>query len=317
MLKIGIIGAEDLGKAHIKCIKNIEYLKLVGFYESNELIAKEVEKQFKIKRFDNIEELVANADIVNITTPPHTHYETASYAIKNFRHIFLESPLSENIEEGKKLLELCEEAGVKIQIGHKERFNPAFASAKPHISNPLYIETARFSTPNSNNTNVSVVFDLMIHDIDIILSVVKSTIRKISANGISVFSDKTDMANARIEFTNGCVANLTANRITTSPVCKATIYQKNMIIGIDYLKETSEIQDLNTFQSDMPHKNGEIFNKKLKSKNYNILQLEIESFIESIVNEKESVVSIADAYNALDVANQINNKIILSNKLNN
>mgnify|MGYP002822408853 CR=1 FL=1 len=242
MLKIGVIGAGHLGKIHIKLIKesNDEY-ELVGFYDVNPENAQKVAKEFQITPYDDIDKLIDDCQVVDIVTPTLSHYDCASKALKKSKHVFIEKPLTNTVEEAKKLMLLAEEANVKVQVGHVERFNPAFLAAKEYITRPMFIETHRLAQFNPRGTDVSVVLDLMIHDLDIILSLVKANIRKISASGVAVVSNTPDIANARIEFDNGCVANLTASRISLKNMRKSRFFQKDAYISVDFLEKEVQI----------------------------------------------------------------------------
>ena len=322
MLKIGILGAGHLGKIHISCISEIKTLELVGFYDPNPEIAEQVEKKYKIKRYDSVSSLINDVDIVDIVTPTVSHYKCASEAIKKLKHVFIEKPLVSTLAEAKKLIELTKEADVKVQVGHVERFNPAFLAAKDFISNPMFIETHRLAEFKPRGTDVPVILDLMIHDIDVILSVVKSNIRRISASGVAVVSDTPDIANARIEFDNGCVANLTASRISMKTLRKSRFFQNNAYISVDFFKKKTEIiklKDIDDIDKAGPFDIILDMGKNKKPKQIiidnptiipiNSIKTELESFYNSIVNNAEPLVSIQEGYLALDVAYKIINKI--------
>ncbi|MFC2106914.1 Gfo/Idh/MocA family protein [Bacteroidota bacterium] len=321
MLKIGVLGAGHLGKIHLKCIKLIKGYDLVGFYDSDKEIAKEVEKEFGIKSFASIEELIENVDVVDIVTPTVSHFECASKALKSFKNVFIEKPVVTTTEEARKLIELAEEANIKVQVGHVERFNPAFMAAEPSITAPMFIESHRLAQFNPRGTDVPVVLDLMIHDIDIVLSVVKSDIKRISASGVAVVSDTPDIANARIEFDNGCVANLTASRISMKNMRKTRMFQRDAYVSIDFLEKKVEIirikdvdksvEDPFAMILDLGEGKGEkqiIFDKP-DVESINAIKTELESFYHAIVNDKTPPVTIMDGYQALDVAHKIMDQI--------
>ena len=214
MLKVGVLGAGHLGKIHIRLLLELnDKFEFVGFYDPSDNNAAAAIESYNIKRFETIDELLDAVDCVDIVTPTISHFDCASKALRKSKHVFIEKPVTETVEEAKILSDLAHEAGVKVQVGHVERFNPAFQAAVPFLNNPMFIETHRLAQFNPRGTDVPVVLDLMIHDLDAILSVVKSGVKRISASGVSVVSDTPDIANARIEFDNGCVANLTASRI--------------------------------------------------------------------------------------------------------
>jgi predicted dehydrogenase len=316
MLKIGVLGAGHLGKIHIKCIKEIDNYEFMGFYDPNDEISDNVIKEFGIKRYKSIDKLIAEVDVVDIVTPTVSHYECAKMALKESKHVFIEKPLTTSLKESEELIELANEADVKVQVGHVERFNPAFLGVQEFFENPMFIETHRLAQFNPRGTDVPVILDLMIHDIDIVLSVVKSNIKKISASGVAVVSDTPDIANARIEFDNGCVANLTASRISMKNMRKSRFFQKDAYISVDFLKKESEIVRMKNVNEapdplsitiDLGKGKGQkqIYFEKPEIKPLNAIKTELETLYESIVNNTEPPVTINDGYNSLDVAYKI------------
>src|SRR5699024_6513778 len=241
MLKAGVIGAGHLGKIHIRLLIASDQYEFIGFHDSNPNRAKEIKKEFGCKSFDTVEELSAECDMVDVVTPTIYHYENAKKVLESGKHLFIEKPISHTVEEARKLITLAEEYDVKGQVGHVEHFNPAFTAAYPKIKNPMFIESHRLAEFNPRGTDVSVVLDLMIHDIDAILSVVPSSVKQISASGVAVISETPDIANARIEFENGCVANLTASRISMKNMRKSRFFQKDAYISVDFLEKTCEV----------------------------------------------------------------------------
>ncbi|MFT7345511.1 MAG: putative dehydrogenase, partial [Lentimonas sp.] len=242
MLKVGVLGAGHLGKIHIRLLLGLkDKFEFVGFYDPNPENAAKVAEEYKIKAFSDMNELIEEVDCLDIVTPTLSHYVCASKAIKASKHVFIEKPVTETLEEARSLISLSREAGVKVQVGHVERFNPAFREAIAHLGSPMFIETHRLAQFNPRGTDVPVVLDLMIHDIDIILSVVKSNVKRVSASGVSVVSDTPDITNARIEFENGCVANLTASRISMKNMRKSRFFQKDAYISVDFLTKETEV----------------------------------------------------------------------------
>jgi predicted dehydrogenase len=325
MIKIGIVGAGHLGKIHIRLLKEIDKFKIVGFYDQNPEAAELVEKEFGIKRFETMESLLDVVDAIDIVTPTFAHFNCASKSIKKSKHVFIEKPVTNTIEEAKILMGLAKEADVKVQVGHVERFNPAFIAAKDFCSNPMFIETHRLAQFNPRGTDVSVVLDLMIHDIDIILSVVKSNIKRISASGVAVVSDSPDIANARIEFDNGCVANLTASRISMKNMRKSRFFQKDAYISVDFLDKKVEVirlmnvdptKEIDPLAVTIDLGNGkgtkQIYFEGPTISHSNAIKMELETFADSIKNNTTPLVSIADGYNALDVAYKIIEKMKLT-----
>lgn len=321
MLKIGVVGAGHLGKIHIRLLLELEAeFELIGFFDPNDDIASDVIEKFAIKRFETIEALMAEVDCVDIVTPTFAHFETASFALKNSKHVFIEKPITETTDEAKTLMLLAREANVKVQVGHVERFNPAFQAALPYFNKPLFIETHRLAQFNPRGTDVPVVLDLMIHDLDIILSVVKSGIKRISASGVAVVSDTHDITNARIEFDNGCVANLTASRISMKNMRKSRFFQKDAYISVDFLTKELEVVRMEDVEGEPnpldvvfdlgPGKpTKKIYFDKPELAELNAIKEELRTFHEAIVLDQTPIVSIEDGYNALDVAQRILEKL--------
>lgn len=321
MLKIGVVGAGHLGKIHIRLLLElVTEFELIGFFDPNDDIASDVIEKFAIKRFETIEAMMAEVDCVDIVTPTFAHFETASYALKNSKHVFIEKPITETTEEAKILMLLAREANVKVQVGHVERFNPAFQAALPYFNKPLFIETHRLAQFNPRGTDVPVVLDLMIHDLDIILSVVKSGIKRVSASGVAVVSDTHDITNARIEFDNGCVANLTASRISMKNMRKSRFFQKDAYISVDFLTKELEVVRMEDVEGEPnpldvvfdlgPGKpTKKIYFDKPELAEINAIKEELRTFYEAIVKDETPIVSIEDGYNALDIAQRILDKL--------
>lgn len=317
MLKIGVAGAGHLGKIHIRILKNLNTkFNLVGFYDSDPDLASEVEAEFGIRAFNSIEELINNIDCLDVVTATLSHFEVAKLAAQSRKHIFIEKPLTETIEEAQKLQKLVLEADVTAQVGHVERFNPAFKAAQKFLDRPMFIETHRLAQFNPRGTDVPVVLDLMIHDLDIILSVVKSNVKKVSASGVAVISESHDIANARVEFDNGCVANITASRISLKNMRKTRFFQNDAYISVDFLnKETEvfEIEDIHgtpdpfdlviDLGAQSPKK--KILIDKPEIKETNAIRDELVSFHDCIIEKKETPVTIDDGLGAMELAYRI------------
>ncbi len=303
MLKIGVLGVGHLGKIHIRLLKGIDEFEIVGFFDSDKEVASIIAAEFGIKPFDSAAELMMHCDAVDIVTPTISHFELTEKAIKKSKHIFIEKPLAETMAQAKTLLHLASEANVKIQVGHVERFNPAFLAAKDFISDPLFVETHRLAQFNPRGTDVSVVLDLMIHDIDIVLSLVKANIRRINASGVAVVSATPDIANARIEFDNGAVANLTSSRISLKNIRKSRFYKRDTDITVDFLEKSVNAERIETVNGNVP---------LLKVEDSNALEMELKAFAHSIIANERSLVSIEDGYKAMDVANKINEQLRLN-----
>lgn len=327
MLKIGVLGAGHLGKIHLRCITELsDTYDLVGFYDPDDKKSEEASAQFGLKRFSTMEELADVVDVVDIVTPTLSHFDCATMALKRSRHIFIEKPLTNTVEEGKMLISLVREANVKAQVGHVERFNPAFKTALPYFDQPRFIEGHRLAQFNPRGTDVSVVLDLMIHDIDIVLSVVKANILRISASGVAVLSDTPDIANARIEFDNGCVANLTASRISLKNMRKIRMFQRDAYISVDFLEKETEIirmkdvigeADPFSMVIDLGEGKGskEIFFDRPEVSATNAIRDELAALAQAINDKTEPVVSVEEGYNALNVAHQVLEKLKYNSNL--
>lgn len=317
MLKIGVIGAGHLGKFHLNNWLTTEGVQVVGFCDTDDANAKAVAQKYQLQRFEEVEKLIDACDAIDIVAPTSYHFELCELAIKKGKHVFVEKPLAHTMEEAKELVKLAKEANIKFQVGHVERFNPAFLALKGQSLNPMFIEVHRLAQFNPRGTDVSVILDLMIHDIDIILSLVKGNVNYISANGVAVMSDTPDIANVRIEFDNGCVANLTSSRISMKKMRKMRLFQKDAYIGIDFLEKKTEIIRLNTpgdknvFTFDIDTNNGKktiaIANPAVED--VNAIKMELEQFRDAILNNTDTPVSVVDGFRAMEVAHQILEKI--------
>ncbi|RZN80315.1 MAG: Gfo/Idh/MocA family oxidoreductase [Winogradskyella sp.] len=318
MLNAGVLGAGHLGKIHLRLLNQSKKYNLVGFYDADPENAQKVVEEFGYKYFDTIEALIEAVDVVDIVTPTLSHYDCAKQAIAKGKNIFIEKPITNTVEEAEAIRTLVAEHGVKGQVGHVERFNPAFIGVKDQIENPMFIETHRLAEFNPRGTDVPVVLDLMIHDIDIILSVVNSPVKHISASGVSVISETPDIANARIEFKNGCVANLTASRISLKNMRKTRFFQKDAYISVDFLEKKCEVVKMKDAPEqpgdfDMILQNAEGIKKQIyfdnpEIENNNAILDELETFADAINNNTKPVVTLHDGTEALRVANMIINQ---------
>ncbi|MDB5198566.1 MAG: gfo/Idh/MocA family oxidoreductase [Chitinophagaceae bacterium] len=322
MLKVGIFGVGHLGKFHLNNWKEIGNVELIGFYDPSDENASLTAEKYQLKRFLNINKLIAACDAVDIVAPTTSHYELCKAAILKSKHVFVEKPLANTMDEAKELLKLAKEANIKFQVGHVERFNPAFLALNSREIAPMFIEVHRLAQFNPRGTDVSVILDLMIHDIDIVLKLVNSNVKSISANGVSVMSDTPDIANVRLEFDNGCVANLTSSRISIKKMRKMRLFQKNSYISIDFLEKKTEITKLKTpedkdaFTFDIETNHGKktiaFFTPKIEDKN--AIKMELESFRDAIINNTNTVVSEVDGFRAMEVAHLILEKISKNNQ---
>lgn len=302
-MNIGIVGLGHLGKIHLKLLAEIPDFKITAIYDLNTELTTELASLYQTKACLSYEELLESCEAVSIVTSTPTHFELAAKAIKKGRHVFLEKPATDNLETTRQLLSLSAEAGVTIQVGHVERFNPGFTAVKPFIGTPIVFEANRLAKYNIRGTDVSVVVDLMIHDIDLLLNVTQSGIKKISANGSKVVSTTADIANARIEFDNGLVATLTANRVAPENVRSVKIFQKNTYITVNLLDKTALVQKVLTEKN--PSSEPEIIEKYVTGTPVNAIKMELESFYRSIITNTPVMVSLNDAEAAMKVVREI------------
>ena len=295
----------------------MEDVELVGFFDPDDAIAKEVEEKYKLTRFTEEEALLNACDALDIVTPTQHHFALCEKAIKSGKHVFVEKPMANTMDEAKELVKLVQESKVKLQVGHVERFNPAFVAIQTQELNPMFIEVHRLAQFNPRGTEVSVILDLMIHDIDAILSIVKSDVKTISASGVAVMTETPDIANVRIEFNNGCVANLTSSRISLKKMRKMRMFQKDAYIAVDFLEKKAEVirlkteKDQNVFAFDIETPNGTktiaIANPEVPQTN--AIRQELDAFVAAIKNDTQPIVNEIDGYRAMEVAHQILQKI--------
>jgi predicted dehydrogenase len=319
-IKAGIIGCGHLGKLHIKNVKDIEAenknVKLYGIYDINKEESSSLAENYGIKSYSTPEEMLDEVNAVLIVTPTTSHFEIAKKALLRKVHTFIEKPVTETLQEAEELEKLKQD-GTIVQVGHIERFNPAILAVEKYNITPLFIETHRLAQFNPRGTDVSVIKDLMIHDIDIILNLVKSKVKSIEANGVGVLTDTIDIANTRLNFENGCVANITASRISLNKMRKMRIFQKNAYISIDFLNNTSEVfrlsedSDTNIFSMPVNYngKDYKIVYEKPTTDIKNAMKYEEELFFNSILNNTVPEVTLKDGKEAIEIANKILQKI--------
>jgi predicted dehydrogenase len=317
MLKVGVFGVGHLGKFHLNNWREINAVELAGFYDPDDIIAADVAGKYNLPRFTDPARLIDACDVVDIVAPTPAHFSLCESAIRKGRHVFVEKPLANTMAEARELVKLVKESNVKLQVGHVERFNPAYLAVHGMPLNPMFIEVHRLAQFNPRGTEVSVILDLMIHDIDIILSLVRSEVHSISASGVAVMTETPDIASVRMEFHNGCVANLTSSRISMKKMRKMRLFQKDAYIGIDFLNKKSEIiklktpEDLDVFSFDIETPGGK---KTIALSNpavpeVNAIRMELEKFTESILTNTPTRVSEVDGFRAMDIAHQILKKI--------
>lgn len=316
-LNVGVFGAGHLGKIHLRLLNESKRFNLVGFYDPDVKASQALAKANGYVYFDNQDELIAACEVIDIVTPTLYHHAVAKDCITQGKHIFIEKPITRTVEEAEELVQLADEKGVKGQVGHVERFNPAFKAVKQSLGQPMFVESHRLAEFNPRGTDVSVVLDLMIHDIDIILSVIKSKVKNISASGVAVVSETPDIANARIEFENGAVANLTASRISLKNMRKLRFFQKEAYISVDFFIKKVEVVKMKDapdepeefallLQTAEGHKKQIYFDLPAVKESNAILE-ELETFADAIELDQEPIVPLNHATEALRVAYQIIN----------
>ncbi len=313
MIKVGIIGLGHLGKIHLRCLLEMGApFQVSGVYDIDLALTARVAAEAGVPARNDLDELLANCDVAAIVTPTSTHFELASKALEAGRHLFIEKPVVQHPEEAARLLELARKSGKVVQVGHVERFNPAMLAVRHLRLEPMFVEAHRLSMFNPRGTDVPVVLDLMIHDIDIVLSLVRAPVEHISASGVAVVSDTPDIANARVEFRNGCVANFTASRISLKQMRKVRLFQKDAYISLDFLKKESQIVRL--FPAEQPPTDGQFFEidtptgKRLLAIDHpdvhpvNAIAAEWEAFARSVLEGAPPAVGLEEACQALEVA---------------
>ena len=315
MIKAGVIGAGHLGKIHLHLLKSSKFYDLVGFYDSDRKNAEILNKEKGYRFFETIDELIENCEMVDIVTPTVFHHEIALKAIAKKKHVFIEKPIANSVIEAEEISIAARKLGVLGQVGHVERFNPALKAALDSITNPMFIESHRLAEFNPRGTDVPVVLDLMIHDIDILLSIIKSKVKSVSASGVSIISTTPDIANARIEFENGCVANLTASRISLKKMRKTRFFQKDAYISVDFLDKKVEVVKMkkapkkhDDFAMILQNAEGEkkqIYFENPKIDNSNAILEELEAFSSAIENNTEPIVNFENGTEALKLAFRI------------
>ena len=315
MLKAGVLGAGHLGKIHLKLLNQSEKYELVGFFDADTKAAALIANEFGYKAFPSMEALIEASDVVDVVTPTIHHFNCAEKVVTAGKHLFIEKPITQTVAEAEKLLALAAKHNVKGQVGHVERFNPAFMAVRDKIENPMFIEAHRLAEFNPRGTDVPVVLDLMIHDIDAILSVVNSEVKNVNASGVSVISETPDIANARIEFENGCVANLTASRISMKKMRKARFFQRDAYISVDFLEKQCEVVKMkdapetpDDFAMILTNAEGvkkQIYFDNPEIDNNNAILDELETFADAVNNGTSPIVSLQQGTNALKVAMQI------------
>lgn len=319
-LRIGVLGAGHLGKIHIRILKDAQDYELIGFHDPNPRVSAEASAELGVQAFADMDSLLEKVEVVDIVTPTLSHYDCATRALRSFKHVFIEKPITNTLEEARTLVNTVHEAECKAQVGHVERFNPAFVAARPMLSQPMFIETHRLAQFNPRGTDVPVVLDLMIHDIDIVLHAVGSPVKDVQASGVSVISDTPDIANARIAFENGCVANLTASRISMKNMRKSRFFQRDAYISVDFLEKSCEVVRMEDIHGEpdpfalvIDPGNGKpekrIHFEKPEILETNAIGEELKSLAGAIREDSEPIVTVEDGLSALEVAHMVMERI--------
>ncbi len=326
-LNIGVVGTGHLGKLHIKMFREIENCNLIGINDSNSEQAKLAADKFSVKIFDSLESLLKNVNAISIAATTSAHYKLAKECLQAGKHLFIEKPITATIQEAEEIVDLANSLNLNLQVGHIERFNPALVSMEKYINDPKFIQTDRLAQFNPRGTDVAVVLDLMIHDIDIILSLIKSKVKNIEANGVAVVSHNIDIANARIQFENGAVANVTASRISQKKMRKMRIFQRNSYVALDFVTGVSEVYRLLPVEQEVEpslisfgeigvgDKKKRLVYEQPENKHINALKYELQLFVDSVLENKKPVITGSDGLRALRIAKIIIDKI-QSSKVN-
>jgi predicted dehydrogenase len=316
-IKVGVVGVGHLGSLHAKMFSEMQQVEFKGVFDTNEERSRLVASEFGVQQYQTYSELLGNVDAISIATPTSAHWEVASKALEKKVHTFIEKPLTETLDEADRLVRLASQNNVKVQVGHVERFNPALLALERYNLNPMFIESHRLAQFNPRGSDVPVVLDLMIHDIDIILSLVNSPVEGIDAKGVAVVSDSVDIANARIKFESGCVANVTASRISQRKMRKMRLFQRDAYISIDFSEGTAEVFRLVDSsdgvakatmllgQLNAGTRKRNIVYERPEIKEINALKYELELFVKAIQSGGRPVVSAEDGKRALQVAQEI------------
>ncbi|MFA6142620.1 MAG: Gfo/Idh/MocA family oxidoreductase [Candidatus Omnitrophota bacterium] len=298
--KVGVIGAGRLGTFHTKVYSRLDNIKLIGVCDCNLSRAIEIGKKYHTASFSDYEDLFGKVDAVSIAVPTSLHYNIAKEFLKHNIHVLIEKPITKTLSEADELIEIAKEKKLIIQVGHIERFNSAVLAIEPYLKKPKFIECQRLGPFHKRVDDVGVVLDLMIHDIDIVLGLMNQDVVKIEAVGLSTISDYEDVANVRLTFEDGTVADITASRVTKDVVRKMRIFQEDSYISLDYLSQETAIF----------RKTGERIDKeKIKIKKKDPLKKELKSFVNCLINNKRPIVSGEEGRRALKVALEIVEKI--------
>ncbi|RYD52698.1 MAG: Gfo/Idh/MocA family oxidoreductase [Sphingobacteriales bacterium] len=315
MLQIGLFGTGHLGKIHLQQWLEIPGVQVVGFYDPDDTQAATTIATYQVPRYTDADALIRACDAIDIVTPTTTHHQLALQVLQAHKHVFIEKPLAQSLEEAREIVDLVAQTGVKCQIGHVERYNPALLALGPDPVQPVFIESHRLAQFNPRGTDVSVILDLMIHDLDIVLHLVKSPVKAVSASGVAVVSQTVDIVSARIEFENGCVANLTTSRISLKKMRKMRLFRKDAYIGIDFLDKKTEVIQMKQpgavagmmdFPIDLPSGESRIISVQMPAvQPSNAIRDELADFAAAILQDRPVKVPATDGLAAMEIAHQI------------
>lgn len=314
-IKIGLVGVGHLGKIHLKCIQQIPEFELVGVYDIHQEEKEKVAKEHGVTAFTAYDDLLSSCEAVDIVSSTSSHFQLAEAAIKSNRHCFIEKPVTSTLEEALSLKNLLKDHPVNVQIGHVERFNPSFAAIRPYIKNPRFIEAHRLSSFNPRGRDVSVIHDIMIHDLDLICLLANSALKEVKANGVSLVSPLPDICNARLEFENGLVCNVTASRISMKQMRKLRIFQEDAYISIDMMEKEAQVIRLldenqeNTLEIETHKGNKYISLVNPEIKPVNAILEELKSFYKSIVKAEVPEVNLDEGIQVLGLVQAITKQI--------
>jgi len=314
-LRVGLIGVGRQGSIHLEQLTQSSYYEFIGCYDNNTDKLSRIADEYQVRSFPDADSLIASVDVVSIATPASSHYCYAEKALRKSKHVFIENPITEDIVEAERIVELAREADVKVQIGHIERFNPVFRAIRNLDPQPMFIEAQRIAPFDGKRIRNSVVLDLMIHDIDLVLNLVKANIKYIHASGVSVFSPLADIVNARIEFDNGCVASLTASRASLNKMRRMQLFESSFYYSMDFIKREAEhvyIEE-QAIHGGIPvildNEKKYVTSTLVEATEYDALKMQLESFALSITENNRPEVTVDHGYKALDVANIIIQKV--------
>ena len=303
MIRLGVFGAGRFGSIHISQLKQLPNFQITGLYDPNFDLAQKICKEHNITPFQNPDELIEVSEALDIVSNTESHFTLAQKGIRHFKHLFIEKPVTTTIDQAKILYSMAKEAGVKIQVGHVERFNPAFLNGLKHVHQPVFIESHRLAEFKRTNKEVSVLEDIMVHDIDIMLQLVDSPIKKINATSVGILNGSPDLVNARIEFDNGCTASLTASRLAVKNMRITRVYQQRSSISMNFLENKTGIITKLDEEDD-----ATLIFPEIEAEN--AIKTEFIHFANSINENKEPSVSLEHAIRALSVADLIKEKLI-------